>query len=204
MHFRRGALLPSALALFALSAEVEIIDVVSVTPVRAASCPVNTTSGDGDTFNVQITGLDLSCPTTFSMSGITHYLLSTGSGKNPYTVTLSSCSGSRCPPTNIKVLGWDTVGDRCGGSKPACAALPGPWTFPVDATAQAGKACDTAPVKIRGNPGQPVLILEAGVGADCTSVSTVPEFPLGLFALFAFALPAVLLVRGRYFSKLAS
>ena len=96
------------------------------------------------------------------------------------------------------------MGDRCGGSKPACAALPGPWTFPVDATAQAGKACDTAPVKIRGNPGQPVLILEAGVGADCTSVSTVPEFPLGLFALFAFALPAVLLVRGRYFSKLAS
>src|SRR2546428_802189 len=100
MHFRRGALLPSALALFAFSAAVEIIDVVSVTPVRAASCPVNTTSGDGDTFNVQI--------------------------------------------------------------------------------------------------------IEAGVGADCTSVSTVPEFPLGLFALFAFALPAVLLVRGRYFSKLAS
>jgi len=87
MHFRRGALLPSALALFAFSAAVEIIDGVSVTPVRAASCPVNTTSGDGDTFNVQITGLDLSCPTTFSMSGITHYLLSTGSGKNPYTVT---------------------------------------------------------------------------------------------------------------------
>jgi hypothetical protein len=161
---------------------------------HAIGCPTYTTSGNGDTFNVQITGKDLSCPSTYSSSGIIHYALSTASGANPYTVVLSNCAGSICPPTNIKVLGWDIVGDRCGGSKPACPAT-GPWTFTIDATGQLSKTCDTAPAKIAGNGGQPVLILEAGTGGVCSPALGVPEFPLGTTVLMGVAMLGVLLMR---------
>jgi len=147
-----------------------LLSIVPV-PAYALACPTNPTSGNGDTFNVVITGANGSCPPTYSSAGTTHYALSTATAANPYTIVLSSCAGSNCPPTNIKILGWDTVGDRCGGSKPACSAT-GPWTFTIDATVQASKACDTAPVKVTGDSGQPVLILEAGVGGVCGSPPT--------------------------------
>ncbi len=184
----------------------------------AVSCPTNTTSGNGDTFNVVVTGADGSCPTTYSQSGLTHYLLSTGAAQNPYIVTLSSCSGSNCPPTEIIIQGWAGNEVACGGIQPACSST-GPWTFTVDASVQSGQSCDTAPVKVTGTSGQPVLILEAGVGGDCggTSTSTsstttspttstqttttkptgVPEFPAfgGYLLLLGVTVPLILLMR---------
>jgi hypothetical protein len=163
----------------------------------ASGCPVDVTTGNGDSFMVVITAADSTCPSTYSSSGITHYALSTLPAKNPYTVALSSCSGSNCPPTNIKVLGWDGVGDRCGGSKPPCSST-GPWTFTIDATVQRLNPCDTAPAKVTGNGGQPVLILEAGVGGVCsTPLRSVPEFPLGITIVLGVAMLAVILVRSR-------
>jgi len=170
---------------------------LSTPKAYAIGCPVYSTSGDGDTFNVQITGKDLSCPSTYSSSGMVHFVLSTAPGANPYTVVLSKCAGSICPPTNIKVVGWDPVGDRCGGSRPACSST-GPWTFTIDATVQIGKACDTAPAKIAGNPGQPILILEGGVGGVCLSPPRgVPEFPLGTTMLFGAAMLGLMLLQSR-------
>lgn len=178
----------------------------------AASCPTNTTSGNGDTFSVVVTGDDGSCPTTYSQSGITHYILSTGGMHNPYTITLSNCSGSNCPPTEIIIQGWAGNQVVCGGAKPACSSN-GPWTFSVDASVQADHSCDTAPVKVTGTSGQPVLILEAGVGGSCdptttttTSTTTdtttttptgVPEFPAfgGYLLLLGVAVPLILLMR---------
>jgi hypothetical protein len=184
---------------------------VGVSPVHAVTCPTLSTSGNGDTFSVVVTGADGSCPSTYSNSGITHYLLSTDSGQNPYTVTLSDCSGSNCPPTEIIIQGW-------AGNQIACGPLPntpcsssGPWMFNIDATVQAGESCDTAPVKVTGTSGQPVLILEAGTGGDCsgqttsittitssTSTESVPQFSSGalpLLALVALLLPLMLLAR---------
>lgn len=187
------ALLVSCALLLSLSSASPFGLLISA---QALACPVNSTSGNGDTFNVVITGKDGSCPSTYSNSGITHYALSTGAAQNPYTVVLSNCVGTNCPPTNIKVLGWDTVGDRCGGSKPACSST-GPWTFTIDATVQAGKGCDTAPVKVTGNGGQPVLILEAGTGDVCTGTTShgAPEFPYGMALLLAMSLPILMVLR---------
>lgn len=158
-------------------------------------CPIYSTSGNGDTFNVMIVGADNSCPPIYSNSATIHYALLTGLNENPYTVTLSGCSGTVCPPTEIILTGWANNQIVCGGSKPACSQN-GPWTFNVNATVQAGQVCNTAPVKIAGTSGQPVLILEAGQGGDCISPPTggVPEFPTGSIALIA-VLPMLFLLR---------
>ena len=158
----------TVLTLFAIL----ILSFASLPPSHAASCPSNTTSGNGDTFNVVVTGADGSCPPTYSSSGLTHYALSSGAAQNPYTIALSSCSGTNCPPTEIIIQGWGSNEVVCGGGQPACSST-GPWTFNVDATVQSGKACDTAPVKVTGTAGQPDLILEAGVGGVCAATTTV-------------------------------
>jgi hypothetical protein len=181
------------IGLFALSAI--LVFVPASFSLAKSSCPSYTTSGNGDTFTVEVTGADGSCPPVYSSSSIIHYVLSTSSAQNPYMITLSDCHGTNCPPTEIIVQGWAGNLVVCGGTEPACSSS-GPWTFQVDATVQADKACDTAPVKVTGTGGQPVLILEAGVGDVCSSPPVgVPQFPLGMAALALATLPLLLLIR---------
>jgi hypothetical protein len=111
-----------------------------------------------------VTGNDGSCPSVYSSSHIIHYVLSTGLAQNPYTITLSSCSGSNCPPTEIIVRGWAGNEIVCGGTGTQSCSTSGPWIFNVDATVQASKERKTAPVKVTGSTSsreETVLILEA-------------------------------------------
>ncbi|MCL5067935.1 MAG: hypothetical protein M1368_06250 [Thaumarchaeota archaeon] len=178
----------------------------------AVGCPTYTTSStNGYTFTVQVTGADGSCPSTYSSAGMIHYVLSTSSSANPYTVTLSNCiatSPATCPPAKVTYQGWTLPGVTtvCSGD---CGST---ITFTVDATVQAAQACNTLNVKASddaGLPGGVALILEAGVGGDCSGSSTtttttttsttpgVPEFgaPLGMLLAIAIIAPMLLLVR---------
>jgi hypothetical protein len=146
-----------------------------------------------------VTGYDGSCPSVYSSSHIIHYVLSTGLAQNPYTIALSSCSGSNCPPTEIIVRGWAGNEIVCGGTGTQSCSTSGPWIFNVDATVQASKERKTAPVKVTGSTSsreETVLILEAGVGGVCSSPPVgVPQFPLGMAAVALLTLPILLLIR---------
>jgi hypothetical protein len=156
------------------SSSIAILPVVSA----SSSCTFTTTqSSTGYTYNVTFSGKDGSCPTEYADSShLLHVILSTGGAQNPYSISITPTSCSGCPPSEVHVLGWAGDVVFCSGS---CSAS-GPWTGTVNATVQAGKGCDTAPIMIKfGDKGQgaPVVILEAGVGGDCGSIT--PEFPLG-------------------------
>jgi hypothetical protein len=202
----------SIVVIFALAGLAIPLTIGMVSPVHAVACPVYSSSFNSGTIDVQITAADGTCPGTYSNSPTIHYALSTGTSENPYTVVLSNCVGADCPPTEIIVQGWAGNQIVCGGTAPACSSS-GPWSFLLDATVQASSTCNTAPVKINGQSGSPVTILEAGVGGDCTSTTTttstsstggcppsgcpppVPEFPVGLLPLLLLAIPLLVLIR---------
>lgn len=146
----------------------------SPAPVASASggCPSYNVIVDGYTYSVTLTGADGSCPTTYSNSPVPHLLLSTSTAANPYTVNVA-CNPveSGCTPNNILILGWgnEAICGSGGGLTGIACVTGGPWSGQLDATVQANKACNTAPLKINGPGGQADLILEAGVGGDCTS-----------------------------------
>ena len=176
-------------------------------PVAPASaiigCPTFVTNNsDGSSYTVSIRGADGSCvsPTLYDSSGASpgraHVAFSSGSLQNPYTITLVSCSGSNCPPSIVKILGWGP-GDICGGSKPACGSLP--ISFTLDATVESGvSGCsDTAPLKVASS-GASIIQIEGGSGCvPPPPPPTVPEFPFGLAILMAILAPALLMVRKR-------
>lgn len=185
-------------ALLALAAFL-FIGGVPLVHVSASGCPSYLVTEGSTNYLITVTAYDGSCPTTYSNSPLQHLLLLTGDGSNPYTVTVA-CQVSGCTtPNNIVILGWGNVA-ICGSSQslsgPACTTG-GPWSGHLDATVQATQACNTAPLKIDGNGGQPELILEAGVGGDCATTNTsVPQFPgFGLLAVLGMAIPMMLLLR---------
>ena len=138
----------------------------------AIACPTYTTShSNGYTFTVQVTGHDGSCPSTYCNSGTIHYVLSTSASANPYTIILTGCipgTSESCPPSVVTFQGWTLSGITtvCKSTGTACTST---IAFNVDATVQADESCNTLNVKAGGDV---ILILEAGVGGDCSGTST--------------------------------
>lgn len=174
----------------------------------AVACPTYTTTHGDYTFHVQVTGVDGSCPAKYSNAPQVHYVLSTSAPPSPYTVVLSDCvanSPSTCPPDELTYQGWGAGATTVCGS--GCGST---ITFNVDSTVQAGKACDT--LNVQAGPGNVILILEAGVGGDCSGTTTtttstttttttqpsgVPQFgaPFGMLLAIAIVAPMLLLLR---------
>jgi hypothetical protein len=77
-----------------------------------------------------------------------------------------------------------------------------PFSFKLDATVESNvSGCDdTAPLKLAGNAGAPILIIEGGSGCVphlFPPPPTVPEFPMGITLLFALAIPLLVLMKKR-------
>jgi len=190
---------PSLSLLMGILLFVGLLAVIPSSPAAVASCPTYTVMFNSFNYFVTVSGANGSCPTTFSLSGILHLVLSTAGAQNPYTVVVSpDCSTSTCTPNNIVILGWANIA-ICGTSQSLSAApcsTNGPWSGSLDATVQANQACNTAPLKINGNSGIPQVIFEAGVGGDCAP-SAVPEFQGSPLLIAAALFPALLLLRRR-------
>ncbi|HEV2138471.1 MAG TPA: hypothetical protein VGR53_06485 [Nitrososphaerales archaeon] len=188
---------------------VTSMGLAGVAPVYAVLCPTFVTNNSaGAHYVVRITGADGSCvtPVSYDNSGASpgraHVNLGTGGAQNPYTVTLVSCSGATCPPSQIWIGGW---GPGNVGSSPYTL----PFSFTLNAGVQAGIACTTAPLKVDSNKGVSIIQLEAGTGCSpasvcppsgCPPTSGVPEFPLGIFPILLLAIPFMLLLRKRIVS----
>lgn len=162
----------------------------------------------GASYTITITGADSSNPSTFSMSSIAHFVLSTGAAQNPYTMKIeltspgtgsdgAGCGTGQCTtPTAIKVSGWGPGALSFTGT----GTNADPWVISVSATVQANNPCDTAPVMVSfkqsGADGDTVAILEAGVGGVC-GPSQVPEFGLSIAGVVTSLAPVLFLLRRR-------
>lgn len=205
-HISRARRFPATFLVFVMLASVMPL-VFGVAPAYAASCPTfASNNSDGSKYFVSIRGADGSCvgPSSYDGSGASpgraHVALSSGTAQNPYTITLASCTGADCPPPTVWVGGWGP-GTVCSGP---CAM---PFSFSLNAHVESGvSGCDdTAPLKVATDTtnGAPLVIIEGG--NECVPhlfppPPSVPEFPLGMAALLALAIPTLFLLRKRAIS----
>lgn len=165
------------------------ITTTSISPSSSCSFFTTKQSGTGYTYCVEIVSTTGVIPPTYAdASHLLHVVLSTNPDQNEYTIIVTpiSCLGcSPKAPSEVQVLGWAGDNVFCKARTATTCSPNGPWVGNLNASVQAGIACNTAPLKISfgHGSGSTAVIFEAGVGGDCSTFqgSDTTMFPLILF-----------------------
>jgi hypothetical protein len=163
----------STMLLLGMAVSFVGLGLIGAAPVYAVSCPTFVTNNSaGASYTLRIVGADGSCvlPVSYDNSGASpgraHVNFGTGASQNPYTITIVSCGGTNCPPSQIWIGGW---GPGDVGSSPYSIL----YSFTLDASVQAGESCSTAPLKVAGNVGASIIQIEGGTGCAPVTCPTV-------------------------------